>query len=195
MTTRRANHGLMILDIVQYGHPVLRKKCLPVIEVDGEIRKLAEDLVDTMIDANGVGLAAPQVGIDLRIAVVDVSHDPECVTYLRVNGDDVDLESIMPLVFINPEIEFGGDFEFETEGCLSIDGIRAEVRRPADVRATLTLLDGSVVVVESDGLLARALQHEIDHLNGILFVDRLNAASKVSVKNRLKRLLAENGYA
>lgn len=164
-------------------------------EVNDGIRKLAGDLIDTMVDANGVGLAAPQVGIDLRMAVVDVSHDPECVSYLRVDGVETDLKSIMPLVFINPELDLGGDFEFETEGCLSIDGIRAEVRRPADVKATLALLDGSVIVVETDGLLARALQHEIDHLNGILFVDRLNAASKVSVKNRLKRLLAENGYA
>lgn len=184
----------MILEIVQYGHPVLRKKCQPVAEVDSTIHQVAADMLETMIDANGVGLAAPQVGIDLRMAVIDVSHDPECVSYLKVNGVEVELKSIMPLVFINPELELGKDFEFETEGCLSIDGIRAEVRRPADVKATLTLLDGSVIVVETDGLLARALQHEIDHLNGILFIDRLNAASKVSVKNRLKRLLAENGY-
>ncbi len=185
----------MILDIVQYGHPVLRQKCRPVGEVDAEIRKLADDMLDTMVDANGVGLAAPQVGIDLRMAVIDVSHDPQCITYLKVNGAETDLESIMPLVFINPEMELGKDFEFETEGCLSIDGIRADVRRPADVTATLTLLDGSVIRIETDGLLGRALQHEIDHLNGILFTDRLNAASKVSLKNRLKRLLIENGYA
>jgi len=184
----------MILEIVQYGHPVLRQKCRDVEQVDDGIRQLAADMLDTMVDANGVGLAAPQIGRDIRLAVVDVSHDPECVSYLKVNGEDAGLDEIMPLVFINPQLEFGKDHEFATEGCLSIDGIRAEVRRPADVRATLPQLDGSVLVVETDGLLARALQHEIDHLNGILFTDRLNAASKVTLKNRLKRLLEENGY-
>jgi len=184
----------MIREIVQYGHPVLRQRCRPVNGVDENIVQLVEDMLDTMVDANGVGLAAPQIGVDLRLAVVDVSHDPECVSYLKVNGEDVELESIMPLVFINPELEYGEDKEFGPEGCLSIQGLRAEVRRPSDVKATLPQLDGSILVVESDGLLARALQHEIDHLNGILFVDRLPAAAKVSMKNRLKRLLTENGY-
>ncbi len=184
----------MTLEIVQYGHPVLRQKCQPVDEVTPEIRQLADDMLDTMANANGVGLAAPQVARDIRLAVIDVSHDPECVSYLRVGGRDTDLASIMPLVFINPELELGKEREYQLEGCLSIDDIRAEVRRPAEVRAILPQLDGSTLVIETDGLLARALQHEIDHLNGILFTDRLSAASKVSVKNRLKRLLAENGY-
>lgn len=184
----------MILEIVQYGHPVLRQKCREINQVDDEIRQLADDMLETMNDANGVGLAAPQVARDIRLAVIDVSHDPECVSYLKVNGEDADLASIMPLVFINPQLELGKDCEFELEGCLSIEEIRAEVRRPADVRATLPQLDGSLLVIETDGLLARALQHEIDHLNGILFTDRLNAAAKVTMRNRLKRLLAENGY-
>jgi peptide deformylase len=97
----------------------------------------------------------------------------------------------MPLIFINPEIEFGQAKEFGMEGCLSIRGIRSEVRRPEEVKATLPQLDGSVLVIETDGLLARALQHEIDHLNGVLFVDRLPAVAKVSMKNRLKRLLEQ----
>ncbi|MFT4176908.1 MAG: peptide deformylase [Luteolibacter sp.] len=185
----------MIREIVQYGHPVLRQRCRPVTQVDESLRQLVEDMLETMADANGVGLAAPQVGEDLRLAVIDVSHDPECVSYLRVNGEDTDLESIMPLVFINPELEYGQEKEFDTEGCLSIQGLRADVRRPLDVRATLPQLDGSTLVIETDGLLARALQHEIDHLNGVLFVDRLPAASKVSLKNRLKKILGANGYA
>lgn len=183
----------MIREIVQYGHPVLRKQCRPVTEVNEEIIQLVADMLDTMVDANGVGLAAPQVGVDLRLAVIDVSHDPDCITFLKVNGEDADLMSIMPLVFINPELEFGQEKEFGMEGCLSIRGIRAEVKRPEAVKATLPQLDGSVMVVETDGLLARALQHEIDHLNGVLFVDRLPAVAKVSMKNRLKRLLGENG--
>ncbi|MFK7852357.1 MAG: peptide deformylase [Akkermansiaceae bacterium] len=179
----------MLLPIVQYGDPVLRKKCQPIESVDDEIRNLVDDMIETMVDANGVGLAAPQIGKDLQLAVVDVSHDPECISYLRVNGKDTALEEIMPLVFINPSLEFGKDKESELEGCLSIEDIQYEVRRPADIKATLPQLDGSTLVIETDGLLARAIQHETDHLNGVLFVDRLNAVGKVSVKNRLKRLL------
>lgn len=182
----------MIRDIVQYGHPVLRLKCRPVTEVDDKLIQLVADMLETMVDANGVGLAAPQVGEDIRLAVIDVSHDPECVSFLKVNGEDAELESIMPLIFINPELVFSQEKESGMEGCLSIRGIRAEVRRPAAVKATLPQLDGSVLEVETDGLLARALQHEIDHLNGVLFVDRLPAVTKVSMKNRLKKLLDEN---
>jgi peptide deformylase len=182
----------VILDIVQYGHPVLRQKCRPVEVVDERIRQLASDMLETMVDASGVGLAAPQVGEDIRLAVIDVSHDPECVSLLKVNGEDAALESVMPLFFINPELTFSQEKETAVEGCLSIHGIRAEVRRPAAVIAKLPQLDGSVLEIETDGLLARALQHETDHLNGVLFVDRLSAVAKVSMKNRLKRLLAED---
>jgi peptide deformylase len=182
----------MILDIVQYGHPVLRQKCRPVEVVDERIRQLASDMLETMVDASGVGLAAPQVGEDIRLAVIDVSHDPECVSLLKVNGGDAALESVMPLVFINPELTCSQEKDTAVEGCLSIRGIRAEVRRPAAVIARLPQLDGSVLEIETDGLLARALQHEIDHLNGVLFVDRLSAVAKVSMKNRLKRLLEED---
>lgn len=181
----------MIREIVQYGHPILRQRCRPVTKVDASLRTLVADMLDTMVEANGVGLAAPQVDEAIRLAIVDVSHDPECISYLKVNGEDADLDSIMPLVFINPELKFGKEKEIGPEGCLSIQGIRADVRRPEAVVATLPQLDGSVLEVETDGLLARALQHEIDHLNGILFVDRLSAVAKVSMKNRLKRLLEE----
>jgi peptide deformylase len=163
-----------------------------VSEVDDGVMALVADMLDTMVDANGVGLAAPQVGVDLRLAVIDVSHDPECVSFLRVNGVDASIAEIMPLIFINPELTYGQAKEFGMEGCLSIRGIRAEVRRPEAVKATLPQLDGTVLVIETDGLLARALQHEIDHLNGVLFVDRLPAVAKVSMKNRLKRLLGED---
>ena len=182
----------MLREIVQYGHPVLRQRCRPVTAVDDAILQLAEDMLETMEEAKGVGLAAPQVGEDIRLAVIDVSHDPECVSFLKLNGEDTDLESIMPLIFINPELVFGQEKESSIEGCLSIQGIRAEVRRPLAVKATLPQLDGSLWVIETDGLLARALQHEIDHLNGVLFVDRLSAVAKVSMKNRLRRLLEEN---
>lgn len=178
----------MVLEITQYGDPVLRKKCRKLEEVDETLLELAQNMLETMIDANGVGLAAPQVGEDIRMAVIDVSHDPECVTFLKVNGEDVSMEEVMPLVFMNPELELDGPRESDTEGCLSIDNIRANVRRPSIVKAKLQQLDGSVMELETDGLLSRAIQHEVDHLNGILFVDRISPAAKVSVKRKLKRL-------
>jgi peptide deformylase len=180
----------MLLPIVQYGDPILRKQCKPVDKTDSALRELVANMLETMADANGVGLAAPQIGEDLQLAVIDVSHDPECVSYLQVNGEDAEIEDIMPLVFIDPTLEYGEQKEMEFEGCLSIQGIRCEVRRPAEIKATLPQLDGTTLVIETDGLLGRALQHEIDHLNGILFVDRLSAVGKVSVRNRLKRLIA-----
>jgi peptide deformylase len=95
---------------------------------------------------------------------------------------------MMPLVFLNPSLEFGSEKESSTEGCLSIEGISAEVRRPTEVKASLEMLDGTKIVVETDGLLSRAIQHETDHLNGVLFVDRLSAAAKVSIRRKLKRV-------
>lgn len=178
----------MVLEITQYGDPVLRKKCRSIGEVDDAIVKLVDDMLETMVAAHGVGLAAPQVGIDLRLAVVDVSHDPECVSLFKVNGEEAKMEDVMPLVFINPELVLDGPRESESEGCLSIRDIQANVRRPSMVKATLPQLDGSVLEIEADGLLARALQHEVDHLNGILFVDRISPAAKVSVRRKLKRL-------
>jgi peptide deformylase len=180
----------MILDIVQYGHPVLRERCKPVEQVDDDLRKLAADMLETMYDANGVGLAAPQIGVAIRLAVIDVSHDPECITFLKVAGEDAPLDTIMPLVFINPELEFTGAKERDMEGCLSIHDVRAEVSRPGALKAKLPQLDGSVLEIETDGLLARALQHETDHLNGVLFIDRVSPATKISLRRKLKRLAA-----
>ncbi len=178
----------MILEITQYGNPVLRAKCRPIAKVDDTLRQLADDMVETMIDANGVGLAAPQIGKDVRMAVVDVSHDPECVSFLKVNGEDAKMADIMPLVFINPKLVLDGPRVSDMEGCLSIDDVKANVRRPSIVKATLPQLDGSVIELETDGLLSRAIQHEVDHLNGILFVDRISPAAKVGVKRKLRRL-------
>lgn len=180
----------MVLDITQFGNPVLRMKCREVTEVTDEIRKLAEDMVETMNEAEGVGIAAPQVGVDIRMAVVDVSHDEESVSFCKVNGKAVNMLEYMPLVFINPELELSGEKVNEQEGCLSIQEIRAQVKRPTIVKAKLPLLDGTILELEADGLLARALQHEVDHLNGVLFTDRVSAAVKGRLKKKLK-LLAE----
>lgn len=178
----------MLLEIVQLGDPVLREKCEDVNEVNEEIVTLAENMLETMYHARGVGLAAPQVGVACRLAVIDVSHDPECVSYLRVNGEEVDLLDFMPLVFLNPELRLDGSRAIETEGCLSIRGVRAPVGRPSQVSVTFQTLEGDTVMVETDGLLARAFQHEIDHLDGVLFLDRLSPAAKMGIRKQLRSL-------
>lgn len=178
----------MVLNITQYGNPILRKKCREVTSVTEDIKNLADDMVETMNHADGIGIAAPQVGVDLQIAVVDVSHDSECVSYCKVDGEPAQFGDIMPLIFINPKLELLGDKENEQEGCLSIQEVRAHVKRPTEVKASLTLLSGKTITLETDGLLARAIQHEVDHLNGVLFVDRVSAAVKSRLRKKLKDL-------
>jgi peptide deformylase len=178
----------MLLDIVQIGDPVLREKCAEVTEITEEIVTLAENMLETMYHANGVGLAAPQIGRALRMAVIDVSHDPECVSFMTINGEEVDMVEHMPLVFLNPIMELDGPRAVETEGCLSIRGVRAPVGRPSIVRVRFQQLDGAEIEVETDGLLARAFQHEIDHLDGILFLDRLSPAAKMAIRKQLRSL-------
>ncbi len=120
----------MIRKIVFYPAPVLRQVGARIETVTDEVRQLAADMIETMYDANGVGLAAPQVGESLQLAVVDVSHDEECVSYLRVNGEERKLADICPIVFINPSLELLGPKESENEGCLSFPDLRGEILRP-----------------------------------------------------------------
>ncbi|CAN5157601.1 peptide deformylase [soil metagenome] len=183
----------MVLDIVVYGDPILRTKGRPVTEVTDNLRTLAANMIETMELARGVGLAAPQIGQPIQLAVIDVSHDPDCVSHFQVDGQDANLTDWMPLIFINPQIEGSPEREADTEGCLSFPELRADVRRPQSVRATLTLLDGPTVTIETDGLLARALQHETDHLNGILFIDRLPSAKKLALKRKIRQMQDEYG--
>ncbi|MFP6873310.1 MAG: peptide deformylase [Verrucomicrobiales bacterium] len=183
----------MTRDIVIFGDPVLRKKCAVVGEVTDDIRTLADDMLETMREAHGIGLAAPQVGVAIQLAVMDVSHDPECFSYLRVDGKDVEMEKIMPLIFMNPELEHGGEEDVMSEGCLSFPDIRGDVIRPHEVKVKVDCLDGQSVVIETDGLLARVLQHESDHLNGILFIERMSTATKLSLRGRIRHMQQDYG--
>ncbi len=178
----------MILPIVIYGDPVLRVDCPPVTDITDETRTLAENMVETMYEADGVGLAAPQVGVALQLAVIDVSHAPELQSYFRVDGQEAVLKAWMPLVFTTPDIAAGRARAESNEGCLSFPGLRYQIKRPAQITARLTLLDGRVITVETDGLLARALQHETDHLHGRLFIDRLSSVDKLTLKRRLREM-------
>lgn len=183
----------MIRKIVFYPDPVLRQVGARVETVTDEVRALAADMIETMYEAHGVGLAAPQVGASLQLAVVDVSHDEECISYLRVNGEEKSLTDICPLVFINPHLELMGPRETDNEGCLSFPDLRGEISRPSEVKATLETLEGEKLVIETDGLFARALQHEVDHLFGRLFIDRMSSARKLAIRGRLREMQEDYG--
>jgi len=178
----------MILEIVNYPAPILRTRGAEVEEVTPEILELAENMLETMHDADGVGLAAQQVGIALQLAIVDVSHDEDCVSYCRVNGEETSLEEISPLIFINPKVKALGKKEADSEGCLSFPDLRSDVNRKAEIVVELETIEGEKMVIETDGLFARAIQHEVDHLFGKLFIDRMSSARKLAIRGRLKEL-------
>jgi peptide deformylase len=181
----------MIRPIVKYGDPVLRAKGARVAAVTDEIRALADDMLATMRAANGVGLAAQQIGVPLQLAIVDVTGVEDRPSTMRVDGAEVPIEDWMPIVFVNPKLQLGRGKERGIEGCLSFPEITADIDRAPSVIARLQLLDGSQVEFEATGLLSRALQHEIDHLNGVLFIDRMDSATKASLSGKLKRLQRE----
>ena len=141
---------MMIRPIVLYPNPVLRTRCKAVTEVTDEIRALVNDMIETMIDADGVGLAAPQVDVPIQLAIVDVTEASEPCSYLRVDGEPCDLEGIMPLVFINPELHPQPPRISDTEGCLSFPDIRAPISRPGQLEATVGTLEGSTLRVECE---------------------------------------------
>lgn len=183
----------MLLSIKQYGDPVLRAVCAPVEDVDDELRTLADNMLETMYAANGIGLAAPQIGLNIRLVVIDIPEEEEDAPETAlIEGVPHAIRDIMPLVFINPVLEPYGKPYLFAEGCLSIHNIRANVSRPDHVKATLPQLDGSVLHIDCGGLLARCLQHECDHLEGFLFTDRVSSAAKITLAKKLKRLAA--GY-
>ena len=129
----------------------------------------------------------------MQLAVVDVSHDPESISYLRVDGKKADLLDMMPLIFLNPELEFGGEQDVMSEGCLSFPEIRGEITRPYELKAKVKLMNGNTVTIETDGLLSRAIQHETDHLNGVLFIDRMSAATRIALRGKVKRMQRDYG--
>ena len=181
----------MILPILQYGDPILRAKGKRIEEIDDRIRDLAANMIETMHAAHGVGLAAQQVGEDLQLTVLDVSAVEDRPSMLKVDGTDVDPKTAMPLVLINPEIELLGETEIGVEGCLSFPEITGDIERAQSVIVRAQNLEGDTIQFEAGGLLARAIQHEHDHLHGILFIDRMRSAAKAALSSRLRRLQKE----
>jgi peptide deformylase len=183
----------MIRAIVIYGDAILRTKGKCVEKFDDELRALAADMLETMYQANGVGLAAQQIGRALRLTVVDVSEAESRPSQMWVDGVEVDPKEQMPLVLVNPEIRLGNEIEIGSEGCLSFPDITGDVPRSAKISVKAKDLYGKSIEFEAAGLLSRAVQHETDHLNGILFIDRMSSAAKSSLAGKLKRLASEGG--
>lgn len=178
------------------GDPVLDQIAKPVEKIDDSIIELARQMLPIMYDSNGVGLAAPQVGISLRMFVVDIEppEDEDGHPLPLSSPGEIQLLPQMPMAFINPEITpIGTEMSEMDEGCLSVPKLYAPVKRPEKIMLKATLLNGKEICMECGGFLARALQHEYDHLNGIVFVKRLEDEAMESIKKGLEKILKKNG--
>lgn len=161
-----------MLDMCLYPNPILRTRCEPVTCIDSELRTLIDQMFETMYGCgNGVGLAAPQVGVNTRVVVIDVSP-----------------ERNQPMALINPVITKKSGREEAEEGCLSLPELNGHVVRAAIVTVEAQAPDGSDITIEADGLLARCLQHEVDHLNGVLFIDKIAQSEKMALRDELAML-------
>ncbi len=164
----------MIRPILKYGAPELETESTPITRFDQEIKTLAEDMLETMYSAPGIGLAAPQVGVNLRLMVIDITGGEE-------QGHQI--------IFTNPEItEQEGTQEAE-EGCLSVPGFIAVVERPSKVHVVGQDLEGNPQELDAEGILARAVCHEIDHLDGILYLDRASVLKRDLIKRKIRKLI------
>ena len=157
--------------ITHFPTPVLSQRAKPVEKIDDNIKKLAEKMIDIMLASGGIGLAAPQAGVNLRIFVVSPDGTKENAK-----------------VYINPEIELSGPLEVNDEGCLSIPGVFAKIKRYKNCKIAATDLDGNTFTEEASGLLVRAFQHEYDHLEGIMIKDRMGQVARIAARKRLKQL-------
>jgi peptide deformylase len=167
---------MAILPIHIYPDPVLRRKTRPVVEFGAVVARLAANMIETMVAAPGIGLAAPQVGQEVRMAVVDLS----------VGEDPAQLH-----VMVNPEIVWREGLETDVEGCLSLPGITDKVDRPTAIRVRAMDLGGQAFELTAEGWLARAICHEVDHLDGILFTDHLRGLRRERVRRQLRKLAVD----
>jgi peptide deformylase len=165
---------MSILPIITLPDPLLRQSSAPVERVDDGVRKLAADMLETMYDAPGIGLAAVQVAVPRRLIVLDTA--------------DTETEGKKPIVMVNPEIlTLGGESDSYEEGCLSLPDVRIDIERPTKARVRYVDLDGAMREIEAEGLLARAIQHEVDHLNGKLIIDFLSRLRRDIIVRRFRK--------
>lgn len=169
----------MLLKIYYYGHPVLRKRCEPVEKITDEIRQLAQNMIETMDNNNGIGLAAPQVGHSIRMFVLR--------NYIFTEDGRWTMSE--PIVFINPKLsEPGKHHVVDTEGCLSVPGLRLHVERPDRITIEAMDLDGNIFVEHLEGYNARVRMHENDHINGVLFTDRVDVNTRKKIEPILREI-------
>ncbi|MEM1157657.1 MAG: peptide deformylase [Verrucomicrobiota bacterium] len=181
----------MILDITLFGNPILRQPGSRIESITPEIQQLANDMLETMYAAAGIGLAAQQVGKALQIAVIDIPEEIETPSRMWIDGKPVEKADYMPMVLINPELKTIKKKDSAEEGCLSFPGINAEITRPNRVACACLDIEGKPLKFEADGLLGRAVQHEVDHLNGILFTDHMIPEEKRSLREAIEDVRAQ----
>jgi len=181
----------MILPVVKYGSPVLRQKGARIEKITPEITQLIADMFETMHENHGVGLAAQQIGRALQLTVIDVTGVTDRPSWAEVDGQRVDIAELMPLVLINPVFKPVGEPVKGNEGCLSFPEIYGEITRPESVDVEALDAKGKPIAFRCGGLLSRAIQHETDHLNGILFIDRMEKEHKEEIKPDLDDLQAK----
>jgi peptide deformylase len=181
----------MILEVTKYGDPILRKKGARIESVTAPIQALIADMFETMHAHKGIGLAAQQVGHALQLTVLDLREVTDRPSTLERDGKPLAVEEFMPLVLLNPELKPLNDAVLGPEGCLSFPELYGDVLRPESVEVTALDQAGKAVKFRCGGLLARAIQHEADHLNGILFIDRMDRKSKDAIRDDLDALQAE----
>jgi peptide deformylase len=185
----------MPLVVVKYGTPVLRQKGARIESITPAIKQLAADMLETMYSYKGVGLAAQQVSVARQLTVIDVRGVTDRPSSLELNGQPADVAGFMPLVLINPEVKPVGEPATGPEGCLSFPEIYAEITRPDVVDVKALNLEGKSFEFRCGGLLARVVQHELDHLHGILFIDRMDKKTKEELRPELETLMAETKAA
>ena len=181
----------MILEVIKYGNPVLRQKGARIEALTLETTQLIADMFETMYVTKGIGLAAQQVGKTLQLTVLDLRGVEDRPSTLELDGKPADVEKFMPLVLINPEIKPLNDPVAGPEGCLSFPELYGDVVRPESIEVKALNEKGKPIEFRCGGLLARAVQHEADHLNGILFIDRMDRKSKAEIRDELDMLQAE----
>ena len=181
----------MILRVTQYGEPILRTVGEPITEFDDDLAQLADDMVDTMYDEDGIGLAAQQVNLALQFCVLDV-RPPEgekAPFEYSFDGKQPPLDLIMPMALANPKVTITDQSEdIYEEGCLSFPDVRGRVTRPIGVRCEFQDTEGNLHVLEATGLLGRCILHETDHLNGKLFIDNMNKRDLQRMTPRIKKI-------
>ena len=181
----------MPLFVVKYGTPVLRQKGARIESITPTIKKLAADMFEATYSSKGIGLAAQQVGVAMQLTVIDVRGVTDRPSSLESNGKPADVSGFMPLVLINPDVKPVGQPVSGPEGCLSFPEIYADITRPDVVDVKALSLEGKSLEFRCGGLLARVVQHEADHLNGILFIDRMDKKTKEELRDELELLMAE----